>query len=82
LWAQLHSTFISIIIYPFLIWLKNKGLSYNLSVIVILVGTLALGAAVIGFLVVSLVQLIKAIPTLSISQNSFPAEYGNQIINL
>lgn len=76
----LLSMFISIIIYPFLMWLKKRGLSYNLSVIVTLVGTLALGAAVIGFLVVSLVQLIKAIPTLAISQNSYLAEYGNQII--
>ncbi|MDI6645284.1 MAG: AI-2E family transporter [Methanobacteriaceae archaeon] len=72
--------FISIIIYPFLMWLKKRGLSYNLSVIITLVGILALGATVIGFLVVSLAQLIKAIPTLTISKNSFLAEYGNQII--
>lgn len=77
----LLSIFLSIIIYPFLMWLKKRGLSYNLAVIVTLVGTLALGAAVIGFLVVALAQLIKAIPTLSISSNSFLAEYGNQIIN-
>lgn len=77
----LLSMFLSIIIYPFLMWLKKRGLSYNLSVLVTLVGTLALGAAVIGFLVVTLVQLIKAIPTLSISSSSFLAEYGNQIIS-
>jgi predicted PurR-regulated permease PerM len=76
----LLSMFISIIIYPFLMWLKRRGLSYNLSVIVTLVGTLALGAAVIGFIVVSLAQLIKAIPTLTINSNSFLAQYGNQII--
>jgi predicted PurR-regulated permease PerM len=76
----LLSMFISIIIYPFLMWLKKRGLSYNLSVIVTLVGTLALGAAVIGFIVVSLAQLIKAIPTLTINSNSFLAQYGNQII--
>jgi len=76
----LLSMFISIIIYPFLMWLKKRGLSYNLSVIITLVGILALGATVIGFLVVSLAQLIKAIPTLTISKNSFLAEYGNQII--
>lgn len=77
----LLSIFISIIIYPFLMWLKKKGLSYNLSVIITLVGILALGAAVIGFLVVSVAQLIKAIPTLTINPNSFLAEYGNQLIN-
>lgn len=77
----LLSIFISIIIYPFLMWLERKGLSYNSSVIITLVGILALGAAVIGFLVVSIAQLIKAIPTLTINPNSFLAEYGNQIIS-
>lgn len=75
----LLSMFLSIIIYPFLIWLKKRGLSYNLSVLVTLVGILALGATIIGFLVVSLAQLIKAIPTLTIS-DGFLAQYGNQII--
>ena len=77
----LLSIFLSILIYPFLMWLKRRGLSYNQSVIVTLVGVLALGAAVIGFLVVSLAQLIKAIPSLTISSNSFLAQYGNQIIS-
>jgi predicted PurR-regulated permease PerM len=76
----LLSMFISIIIYPFLMWLKRRGLSYNLSVIVTLVGTLALGAAVIGFIVVALAQLIKAIPTLTINSSGILAQYGNQII--
>ena len=77
----LLSMFFSIIIYPFLIWLKRRGLSYNLSVIVTLVGTLALGAAIIGFLVVTLAQLIKAIPSLTINSSSFLAQYGNQIVS-
>ncbi len=77
----LLSMFLSIIIYPFLMWLKRRGLSYNLSVIVTLVGTLALGAAIIGFLVITLAQLIKAIPTLTISSSGFLAQYGNQIIS-
>lgn len=76
----LLSMFLSIIIYPFLMWLKRRGLSYNLSVIVTLVGTLALGAAVIGFLVVSLAQLIKAVPSLTINNSGFLAQYGNKII--
>jgi AI-2 transport protein TqsA len=76
----LLTMFISIIIYPFLMWLKRRGLSYNLSVIITLVGTLALGVAVIGFLVVSLAQLIKSIPTLTINSSGILAQYGNQII--
>jgi AI-2 transport protein TqsA len=74
------SIFISIIIYPFLIWLTKKGLSYNLSVLVTLVGTLALGAAIMGFLVYSLAQLVKALPTLTINSSGFLAQYGNEII--
>ena len=77
----LLSIFLSLLIYPFLIWLKRRGLSYNLSVILTLVGVLALGAAIIGFLVVSIAQLIKAIPTLTISSNGFLDQYGNQIIS-
>ena len=76
----LLSIFLSIIIYPFLMWLKKRGLSYNISVLVTLAGTLALGAAIIGFLVVTLAQLIKTIPTLTIDSSSFLAQYGNQII--
>jgi len=74
------SMFLSILIYPFLMWLKRRGLSYNQSVIVTLIGAFALGAAVIGFLVVSLAQLIKVLPSLSINSSGFLAQYGNQII--
>jgi AI-2 transport protein TqsA len=77
----LLSIFLSIIIYPLLMWLKKRGLSYNLAVIITLVGILALGLAVIGFLVVALAQIIKAIPTLSISSSGFLAQYGNEIIS-
>ena len=77
----LLSIFLSLLIYPFLIWLERRGLSYNQSVILTLVGVLALGAAIIGFLVVSIAQLIKAIPTLTISSNGFLDQYGNQIIS-
>ena len=76
----LLSMFISIIIYPFLMWLKRRGLSYNLSVIVTLVGIAALGVAILGFIVFTLAQLIKAIPTLTIHSSDFLAQYGNQII--
>ena len=69
------SIFISIIIYPFLMWLKKRGLSYNLSVLITLAGTLALGAAVMGFLVYSLAQLVKEIPNFTI-QSGFLSQYG------
>ena len=73
----LLSMFIAIIIYPFLMWLKRRGLSYNQSVLVTLVGIAALGFAIISFLVVTLAQLIKAIPSLSINSSGFLAQYGN-----
>jgi len=73
------SIFISIIIYPFLMWLRRRGLSYNSSVLVTLAGTLALGAAIIGFLVVTLAQFVKEIPNFTI-QSGFLSQYGDQII--
>jgi len=76
----LLSMFLSILIYPFLMWLKRRGLSYNQSVIVTLLGVLALGAGIIGLLVVSLGQLIKELPSLTINSSGFLAQYGNQII--
>jgi len=76
----LLSMFIAVIIYPFLMWLKRRGLSYNLSVLVTLVGIAALGVAIIAFLVVTLAQLIKAIPSLTINSSGFLAQYGNEII--
>lgn len=76
----LLAIFISIIIYPVLMWLKKRGLSYNQGVAVTLVGILALVAAILGFLVVSLGQLVKEIPNLTINSSSILAQYGNQII--
>ena len=75
----LLSIFISIIIYPFLMWLKRRGLSYNTSVLITLAGTLALGAAIIDFLVVTLAQFVKEIPSFTI-QFGFLFQYGDQII--
>ena len=76
----LLSMFIAIIIYPFLMWLRRRGLSYNISVAVTLAGIAVLGVAIVGFLVVTLAQLIKAIPSLAINNSGFLAQYGNQII--
>jgi len=78
----LLSIFLSILFYPFLKWLERRGLSYNVSILLTLVGVFALGAGILAFLVVTLAQLVKAIPTLSISSSSFLAQYGNQIIQL
>lgn len=76
----LLSIFLSMIIYPFLKWLENKGLSYNKSILVTLVGIFILGLSILGFLVVTLAQLVKALPNMSIHSSSFLAQYGNQII--
>lgn len=76
----LLSMFIAVIIYPFLMWLKRRGLSYNLSVSITLAGIALLGAGITAFLVVALAQLIKLIPTLTINPSGFLAQYGNDII--
>nr|WP_319372879.1 AI-2E family transporter [uncultured Methanobacterium sp.] len=76
----LLSIFISIIIYPFLMWLKKKGLSYNQSVILTLIATFAVGVGIIWFLAVSLAQLIKELPNLTINSGGILAQYGNEII--
>lgn len=76
----LLSIFLSMIIYPFLKWLENKGLSYNKSIFITLIGIFLLGAGILVFLVITLAQLVKEIPTMSIHSSSFLAQYGNQII--
>lgn len=76
----LLSIFLAIIIYPVLMWLKKKGLSYNQSVILTLIGTLALGFAILWFLMVSLVQLVKELPDFTINSSGILAQYGNEII--
>lgn len=76
----LLSIFIAIIIYPFLKWLMKKGLSYNQSVLITLVGTLALGAGILAFLAFSLVQLVKQLPDFTITSGGVLAQYGNEII--
>jgi AI-2 transport protein TqsA len=76
----LLSVFIAIIIYPVLKWLMKKGLSYNQSVLITLVGTLALGAAILAFLATSLVQLVKQLPDFTINSGGILAQYGNEIV--
>lgn len=72
--------FISLITYPFLMWLNKKGLSYNISIIVTLLGILGIGIGVIWFLVVSLAELIEELPTVLASSSGFLAENSKQIV--
>ncbi len=74
------SIFLSLLFYPFLRWLEKRGLSYNLSILVTLVGISALFLGILALLAVSLTQLVKELPSLTINYSSFLAEYGNQII--
>ncbi|MBI5679355.1 MAG: AI-2E family transporter [Methanobacterium sp.] len=76
----LLSIFICLLIYPFLMWLKKKGFSYNVSIIITIVLTFFLGAGLLAVLVNSLSQLVAAAPTITIDPNSFLATYANQII--
>jgi AI-2 transport protein TqsA len=76
----LLSIFIAIIIYPVLKWLMKKGLSYNQSVLITLVGTLALGAGILAFLSFSVVQFVKELPNLTINSGGILAQYGNEIV--
>lgn len=76
----LLSIFLSLLFYPFLKWLEKRGISYNIGMLITLVGIFALGFGILAFLVVTLSQLIQAIPSLSISSSTFLATYGNEMI--
>lgn len=76
----LISIFIAILIYPFLMWLKKKGFSYNISILITIVATFVLGAGLLAILVDSLSQLAAAAPNITIDPDSILATYANQII--
>lgn len=76
----LLSIFICLLIYPFLMWLKKRGFSYNVSIIITIVLTFVLGASLLAVLANSLSQLVAAAPTITIDPNSFMATYANQIL--
>lgn len=78
----LISIFIAMMIYPFLMWLKKKGFSYNISILITILVTFLLGAGLLAILVDSLSQLAAAAPTITIDPNSLLATYANQIIQL
>ncbi|AEG19382.1 AI-2E family transporter [Methanobacterium paludis] len=76
----LISIFISILIYPFLMWLKKKGFSYNVSILITLALTFVLGLGLLAIMVMSISQLVASASTITIAPNSFLATYANQII--
>ncbi|SCG86839.1 AI-2E family transporter [Methanobacterium congolense] len=76
----LISIFISILIYPFLMWLKKKGFSYNVSILITLALTFVLGLGLLAIMVMSISQLVAAVSTITVDPNSFLATYANQII--
>lgn len=76
----LISIFIAILIYPFLMWLKKKGFSYNVSILITIIATFLLGAGLLTILVDSLSQLAAAAPNITIDPDSLLATYANQII--
>lgn len=76
----LLSVFFSILIYPFLIWLKKKGLSYNLALIITIIGALTLGILTLIFLFYTLNQLVSQLPEISIDTNTLLAGPANELI--
>ena len=76
----LISIFISILIYPFLMWLKKKGFSYNVSILITIALIFVLGLGLLAIMVTSISQLVAAASTITIPPNSFLATYANQII--
>jgi predicted PurR-regulated permease PerM len=75
----LISVFIAILIYPFLMWLKKKGFSYNISILITIMTTFVLGVGLLAILVDSLSQLAAAAPNIKINPDSFLGTYANQI---
>jgi AI-2 transport protein TqsA len=71
------SIFLSILIYPFLIWLKKRGLSYNLSLVITIIGAFALGGLILIFLFYTLNELVTQIPELSINSSTLFAQLPN-----
>ncbi|MEN6573110.1 AI-2E family transporter [Methanobacterium aggregans] len=76
----LIAIFISILIYPFLMWLKKKGFSYNVSILITIALTFVLGLGLLAIMVLSISQLVAAASTITIDPNSFLATYANQIV--
>lgn len=75
----LIATFFSILIYPFLKWLNKRGFSYNLSILITLVGFAVLGAVIIEILYFSLSQMVSALPSFSISSSSALSSEANYV---
>jgi predicted PurR-regulated permease PerM len=78
----LISMFISLLFYPLISWLGKKGLSYNLSVSITIAGAFALGFCLLGFLYITLSQMVQAVPNFSIESSSFLSGQANQLAQL
>lgn len=76
----LLSIFLSILIYPFLIWLKKRGLTYKLSLVITIIGAFILGGVILIFLFYTLNQLVTQIPEFSIKSSSLFAQPANELI--
>ncbi|WP_176720228.1 MULTISPECIES: hypothetical protein [Methanobacterium] len=60
----------SLLICPFLKWLE-KEVSYNIGMLITLLGIFILGLGILAFLVATLSQLVQALPSLLIKSSNF-----------
>lgn len=75
----LIAMFFSILIYPFLKWLNRRGLSYNVSIIITLVGFALLGGVIIEILYFNLSQMVSALPSFSINSSTALSSEANYV---
>lgn len=75
----LIAMFFSILIYPFLKWLNRRGFSYNVSIIITLIGFAVLGAVIIEILYFSLSQMVSALPSFSINSSTALSSEANYV---
>ena len=66
----LLSLFLVLVTYPILAWLKTRGMPHWLAYTLVLLSVLAVGAAVITFLVLSVNELVERLPTYSVQIES------------
>jgi len=76
----LLSMFLTIIIVPLIMWLKNKGIPYKIAHLITIIGSLIIGLLSIGLLYNTLIELKGVIPKISISSSSFLAGQANIIL--
>lgn len=67
------------LIYPFLQWLRSKGLSYNLSLFITIIGTLLLGITILLLLFFTLKSMIIQIPQFKLASSTLLAQPANKL---